>query len=247
MKKSIVALVAIFFVVTNPLVAEARFDWFKNKVKAIAGEQTETLTSGKLSDSKIGQGLKEALKVGITNAVEKVSQTDGYLNNENIKLLLPDKLQKLEKGLRMVGFDEQLDEFILSMNRAAESAAPQARDIFLDSLFDMSIDDAQKIYRGKPTAATDYFRKTAYDRLHKAFQPSVEDSLRKYDVTAKYKVLLDKYATLPFTKNFPAPDIDDYVVGKSLDGLFEVLGQEEQKIRTDPAARVTDLLREVFK
>lgn len=240
------ALLAIVLL-TLPGTASADFGWFKKTFQNVTENRMQEAGDVKLSDTKIGQGLREALKVGINNAVDKVGRTDGYLKNDTIKLRLPEKLRTLEKGLRVVGFDKEVDDFILSMNRAAESAAPQARDIFLNSLFDMTINDAQKIYKGEETAATDYFRSTSYDRLYQSFEPRVEETLKKYDVTAKYQTLLDKYATLPLAKKFPAPDINDYVVGKSLDGLFLILGEEERKIRTDPAARVTDVLRDVFR
>ncbi|MCA9395122.1 MAG: DUF4197 domain-containing protein [Candidatus Omnitrophica bacterium] len=247
MRRSIIVFGAVACLGALASPAHANFSWFKNKLRNLTDQPSGGIENIKLSDTKIGQGLKEALKVGINNTVSQVGRTDGYLKNETIMLRLPEKLRTLEKGLRMVGFDKEVDEFVLSMNRAAENAAPRARDIFLDSLFEMTIEDAQKIYRGDPTAATDYFRKNSYDRLYQSFQPSVQESLEKYDVTAKYQILLDKYASLPLAKKFPAPGIDEYVVNKSLDGLFTVLGEQEQKIRTDPAARVTDLLREVFQ
>jgi len=248
MKNSHLLVTLITFVIVSAVTpAFAQMDWLKSKVNTLKGSPTaDSLKSVKLSDTKIGNGLKEALKVGINNSVNKVGQKDGYLNNDQIKLLLPEKIQKVDKALRMAGFGKQLDEFVLSMNRAAEGAAPQARDIFLDSLFNMSFDDAQKIYKGENTAATDYFKKTSYPKLYDAFKPAVDSSLKKYDVTSKYKVIIDKYQTLPLAKNFPAPSIDDYVVNKSLDGLFLVLGEEEKKIRTDPAARVTKALQELF-
>lgn len=247
MKKILITilLAAVAFLTFNSPVF-AQFDWLKNKVNALKNTDIDALKTAKLSDSKIGEGLKEALKVGVNNAVNAVSKKDGYFNNEQIKLLLPEKLQKIDKAMRLVGFDEQMDELILSMNRAAESAAPQARDIFLNSLFEMSFEDAEKIFKGENTAATEYFKKTSYPKLYAAFKPAVDSSLNKYDVTSKYKIIIDKYQSLPLAKNFPAPSIDDYVVNKSLDGLFLVMGEEEKKIRTDPKARVTKVLREVF-
>ncbi|MGE0267587.1 MAG: DUF4197 domain-containing protein [Candidatus Omnitrophota bacterium] len=240
----IVLAAVVFLKFDSP--ALAQFDWLKKKVNALTSSDMDSLKTAKLSDTRIGEGLKEALKVGINNTVSAVGKKDGYFNNEQIKLLLPEKLQKIDKAMRLVGFDEQMDELVLSMNRAAESAAPQARDIFLNSLFDMPFEDAQKIFKGENNAATEYFRKTAYPKLYTAFKPAVDASLNKYDVTSKYKVIIDKYQSLPLAKNFPAPSIDDYVVSKSLDGLFLVMGEEEKKIRTDPTARVTNVLKEVF-
>ncbi len=234
----------VFHLLTSP--ALAQLDWIKSRLKSLGSENIESLKSASLGQTRVGEGLKEALKVGIKNAVESVGRTDGFFANDEIKLLLPDKLRRLDQGLRMIGMNEQLDAFILGMNRAAEAAAPQAQDIFLDSLFEMSFDDAVKIYQAGDTAATDYFRDKAYDRLFAAFKPTVERTLSNYDVTSQYKSLMAKYKAIPFSKKLPAPSIDDYVVHKSLDGLFHVLAQEETKIRNNPAARVTDVLKEVF-
>jgi hypothetical protein len=198
-----------------------------------------------LSDAKIGSGLKEALKVGTENTVKLTGRTDGYFMNQAIKILMPEKLQTLEKGLRLVGYGPEVDEFVLSMNRAAERAAPQAKKIFWDAIGEMTFDDARKILNGSDTAATDYFRAKTTDTLTAAFRPVVDRAMNEFGVTRQYKELVGRYQAIPFAKS-EALDIDGYVVGKALDGLFHVLGEEEQKIRTNPAARVTDLLKEVF-
>lgn len=200
---------------------------------------------GGLTDAKIGSGLKEALKVGTENAVNLTGHTDGYFLNEAIKILMPKKLQSLEKGLRLVGYGPQVDEFVLSMNRAAERAAPHAKEIFWDAIADMSFDDARKILSGGETAATDYFKDKTTDKLTAAFRPEVDQAMNEVGVTRQYKELVGRYEAIPFAKSV-AFDVDEYVVTKALDGLFFVVGQEERKIRTDPAARVTDLLKEVF-
>ena len=203
------------------------------------GQQSE------LNDAKIGSGLKEALKVGTENTVKLTGRTDGYFMNQAIKILMPEKLQTLEKGLRLVGYGPQVDEFVLSMNRAAERAAPQAKQIFWDAIAEMTFDDAEKILKGSDTAATEYFRNKTSEKLMTAFRPVVDRSMSEFNVTRQYKDLVGRYQAIPFVKT-EALDIDGYVVGKSLDGLFHVLGEEERKIRTNPAARVTDLLKEVF-
>jgi hypothetical protein len=197
------------------------------------------------SDAKIGSGLKEALRIGTENTVKLTGRTDGYFANQAIKILMPEKLQTLEKGLRLVGYGPQVDEFVLSMNRAAERAAPQAKKIFWDAIGEMTFDDARKILNGSDTAATDYFRTKTTDKLTAAFRPVVDRTMNEYGVTRQYKELVGRYQAIPFAKS-EALDIDGYVVSKALDGLFHVLGEEEQKIRTNPAARVTDLLKEVF-
>ena len=198
-----------------------------------------------LSEVKIGSGLKEALKIGTENAVQSTGKTDGYFLNEAIKILMPEKLQKVEKGLRLVGYGPQVDEFVLSMNRAAERAAPAAKQIFWDAIGEMTIGDAQKILSGHETAATDYFKGKTTDKLTTAFKPVVDKAMNEVGVTRQYKDLVGRYQAIPFVKS-ESFDIDQYVVTKALDGLFYTVGEEEKKIRKDPAARVTDLLKEVF-
>ncbi len=198
-----------------------------------------------LNDAKIGSGLKEALKVGTENTVNLTGKTDGYFLNQAIKILMPEKLRTLEKGLKMVGYGPQIDEFVLSMNRAAEQAAPHAKQIFWDAIGEMTFEDAQKILSGNETAATEYFKGKTTGKLTAAFQPVVEKSMNEVGVTKQYNDLVGRYQAIPFVKS-EAFDINHYVVTKALDGLFHVLGEEERKIRTNPAARVTDLLKEVF-
>jgi hypothetical protein len=201
-------------------------------------------TSG-LSDSKIASGLKEALQVGADNSVKLTGKTDGYFGNEAIKILMPSNLRTLEKGLRAVGYGPKIDEFILSMNRSAEAAAPAAKKIFGDAILAMSFDDARKILSGGDTAATDYFKGKTTDQLTAAFQPVVEKTMNQNGVTKQYKALTDQYQSIPFAKS-QSFDINKYVVTKALDGLFYELADQERQIRKDPAARTTSLLKEVF-
>ena len=203
------------------------------------GQQSE------MSDAKIGSGLKEALKVGAENTVSLTGRQDGYFLNQAIKILMPEKLQNLEKGLRAVGYGPQVDEFVLSMNRAAERAAPFAKQIFWDAIGEMTFEDARKILSGNETAATDYFKSKTTDKLTVAFRPVVDQSMNEVGVTRQYKELVGRFQAIPFVKS-ESFDIDQYVLTKALGGLFHVLGEEERKIRTNPAARVTDLLKEVF-
>jgi len=204
------------------------------------GKKTE------LSDEKIASGLKEALQVGTDNTVRSTGQPDGYFGNAAIKILMPEKLRTLEKGLRAVGYGEAVDDFVLSMNRAAERAAPHAKAIFWDAITEMSFEDARQILSGGDTAATDYFRDKTVDRLSAAFAPIVEEAMEEVGVTRQYNELVGRARALPFVKT-ELLDINHYVVAKALDGLFYVLAEEERKIRQDPAARVTNLLKEVFK
>jgi len=200
---------------------------------------------GGLSDAKISSGLKEALKIGTENAVHFTGRLDGYFKNQAIKILMPEKLQTMEKTLRAVGLGRELDEFVLSMNRAAERAAPAAKQIFWDAIGEMTFQDAKKILSGNETAATDYFKAKTTDKLTTAFRPIVDKATNEVGVTRQYKELVGRFQSIPFVKA-ETVDIDRYITTKALDGLFYVVAQEEKKIRTDPAARVTDLLKEVF-
>ena len=198
-----------------------------------------------LSDEKITSGLKEALQVGTDNAVRSTGRPDGYFGNEAIKVLMPEKLRTLEKGLRAIGYGPDVDEFVLSMNRAAERAAPHAKAIFWDAILELSFEDARQIFSGGDTAATDYFRDKTTDKLVGAFTPVVEEAMDEVGVTRQYNQLVGRARAIPFLKS-ELLDINEYVVSKALDGLFYVLAEEERKIRKDPAARITELLKEVF-
>jgi len=196
-------------------------------------------------DSQVVAGLREALTVGTGNAVSLVSVTDGYFSNQAIKILMPDKVQKVADVLGKVGYQKQVDEFVVSMNRAAEKAAPQAKSIFVSAIKEMSIEDAKKILNGGDTAATDFFKAKTSARLYETFKPIVSSSMDEVGATRNYKEMMGRYTALPFMKA-ESVDLDHHVTNKSLDGLFYMVGQEEKKIRTDPAARVTDLLKTVF-
>jgi hypothetical protein len=200
---------------------------------------------GNASDSKSASGLKEALQIGTDHAVDFTGKTDGFFKNEAIKIFLPDKLKTAEKGLRLAGMGTKIDDFELSMNRAAEKAAPAARGIFKDALMQMTFEDASKILTGGNTSATEYFKSKTSEKLSASFRPTVESAMQETGVVKQYQQLAGGIQSLPFGRSQKF-DITDYVVGKALDGLFYMLGQEEKKIRTDPAAQVTPLLKEVF-
>jgi hypothetical protein len=236
----ILMLVAVLLIAVNP--ALAQFD-INKALKGLSGV-TGSGGSG-LSDAKIGSGLQEALKIGTENAVDITGQTDGFFKNQLIKILMPKTLQNMEKPLRLVGYGPQIDEFVLGMNRAAEKSVPFAKDIFWDAIGQMSFDDARKILAGSDTAATDYFKAKTSKKLQTAFKPSVEEVMGQVGVNQQYNELVGRYKDVPFAKSITF-DVNQYVTEKTTDGLFFVVGQEEKKIRTNPAARVTDLLKEVF-
>ena len=240
MNRISLALSLLLLAVVAP--AHAQLDQLLKQFPQIPGGGQ---TSGSLGDVKIGQGLKEALQVATDNAVKLTGKADGYFANQAIKILLPEKLKSLESGLRLVGYGPQVDELVLGMNRAAEHAAPAAKQIFFDAIGDMTINDARKILDGAPTAATDYFKTKTTGQLTTAFKPIVDKSMSQVGVTRQYDELLGRAKAIPFL-NVEQYDLDNYVVGKSLDGLFHVVGEQEKNIRANPSARVTDLLKEVF-
>ncbi len=212
----------------------------------VTGGSSAGRTSGAgLDESTITAGLKDALSIGSKNAVALVSKVNGYFGNQAIKILLPDNIQKAAEMVGKLGHQKEVDDFILSMNRAAEKAAPKATSFFVGAIKEMSVADARKILSGGDTAATDYFRSKTSSKLYDEFKPTIAASMNQVGVTHAYNALMGKVPAVPFAKP-ESLDLDHYVTTKALDGLFLMLGQEEKKIRTNPAARTTDLLKKVF-
>lgn len=208
-------------------------------------EKRVGINASGLSESKVASGLKQALQVGSENAVKIVGKPNGYFSNEAIKIVMPKDLKPLESGMRAIGFGPKIDEFILSMNRSAEAAAPAARNIFIDAILAMSFEDAKKILSGNNTAATEYFKEKTTGHLTDAFTPVVKKTMGENGVVKQYDTLTEQYKNIPFASS-KSLDIDHYVVSKALDGLFYELAEQEKQIRTNPAARTTSLLKEVF-
>lgn len=210
----------------------------KETVKESGGEKG-------LSEEKVIAGLKEALDVGTKKAVKKISKLDGYYRNPKITIPFPPKVEKTAKTLRKIGLDKEVDRFVESMNRAAEKAAPKAVDIFVGAIKKMSFTDARDILGGDETAATEFFRNKTSAELSSLFRPVISGAMDDVGVTRNFKKLMKKYASLPFVKE-EYIDLDEYVTSRALEGLFLMVGEEEKKIRKDPAARVTELLKQVF-
>jgi hypothetical protein len=240
-RRAVLAMLAVGLI---PRRADAQLDELLKQLPQLPGGRGTTSPGG-LGDVRIGEGLKQALQIGTENAVKLTGRTDGYFKNQAIKILMPEKLKTLERGLRAVGYDRDVDDFLLRMNRAAEQAAPSAKKIFWDAIGAMTIDDARGILNGPQTAATDYFKTKTTSQLTTAFSPVVHRTMTDVGVTKQYEDLFARAQRMPFL-SLEAFDLDQYVVGRALDGLFHVVGDEEKRIRTNPAARVTDLLREVF-
>jgi len=211
----------------------------------IPGFGAKANTAAGLSDATIGSGLKEALSVGTQKAVSLVDKPGGYLDNEAIKILVPQNLRTVEKVSRGLGQGARVDEFVASMNHAAETAAPEAETIFAEAVTEMTINDARKLLNGGDTSITEYFKSKTSVRLATAFRPHVEAAMSKNGVTQQYQGLVGQMPWSPFGSG-SSMDINTYVVNKALDGLFYMLGQQEKEIRSNPAARTTALLKQVF-
>lgn len=200
--------------------------------------------TGGLTNTEIIAGLKEALSVGAQQSGNKLSSLDGFFKNAAIKILLPAEAQKVEKTLRDVGLGSLVDKAVLSLNRAAEDAASSAAPIFINAIKGITIQDAVGILRGGDFAATNYLKGKTTDPLAAAFRPVIEKSLSKVNATKYWSDLFTAYNR--FAQNKINPDLSAYVTGKALDGIFYQVGLEEQKIRKDPVARTTEILKKVF-
>ncbi len=197
------------------------------------------------SESEISNGIREALIVGAKNAINETSKKNGFLNNSLIKIPFPAEAQKVEKAARDLGLDAQVDQFIETMNHGAEQASAKATDIFISSIKQMTLQDVYDIWRGDNDAATQYLIRTTSDRLRSEFRPIIKQSLDKVQVTKYWSPLVDNYNKIPFVTKVN-PDLDEYVLEETLEGLFVVIAQEEAAIRENPQARVSEILQRVF-
>jgi hypothetical protein len=197
------------------------------------------------STLEMGKGLKQALLQGTSKSADQLSALNGFFGNASIKILFPPEAKSAEKTLRNLGLNELCDNVILSLNRAAEDAAKQAKPIFIDAIKKMSLQDVSKILLGPPDAATQYFRQTTSAQLILAFKPVIQNSLNKVGATKYYGDAAKEYDKVPFVRKIN-PDMSDYVTQKALDGLFYEIALEELNIRKNIGARSTPLLRKVF-
>ena len=206
----------------------------------------DSTAGGPLDEPTVIAGIKEALKVGTENTVISTSKLDGFLGNQLIRIAIPEQMTTVASTLRKVGFGSQVDELEVGMNRAAERAAGEAKEVFWNAIKGMTVSDAFGILNGGNTAATDYFRGKTSATLKARFQPIVENKIQEVGVSRMYGRVADTYNGLPLAGTQKMVDLDEYVTDKALSGLFTVLATEERKIREDPVARTTDLLRKVF-
>lgn len=223
-----------------PAVSSAQLDGLIKKAQQSVGKVT-----GQTSGVDIGAGLKEALQKGIDKQVTKLTAVDGFYKNEAVKILMPDELQKVDKGLRAVGLGSLADEGIKSLNRAAEDAVKEATPVFVEAVKKMTITDAKKILMGEKNAATVYLQNSTTKPLYDKFLPVVKQSMGKVGADKIWNNLITKYNNLPLTGNVN-PDVNDYVTQKALEGVFKMIAVEELNIRTDISSRTSPLLKKVF-
>lgn len=218
------------------------------------GSSPLTGSSSTLTNEEVIAGLKQALEVGTDTTVLKLNKVNGYLNNPLIKIPFPPEVQRVaDKARELTSFfpggEQLVDDFVVSMNRAAEDAATEAKPIFFDAIKNMSISDGMQILKGADTAATNYLRVNTSSALQAAFKPKIQASMEKVNAQQLWSTLSTTYNTLPSAlRGGPTvtTDLSDYVTGRALNGVFVVVGQEEEKIRKNPLQRVTDLLKRVF-
>jgi len=215
-----------------------------SELQTIADQALEEQTQ--VSNAQIRKGLKQALQKGIDHQVSKLTEENGFYKNDQVKILLPEELQKVDDGLRKIGLGNLADEGLKLMNRAAEDAVKKATPIFVNAIKNMSIADAKQILLGNDNAATEFLRNKTSDQLYNEFYPVVNQSFQDVGADQLWTSAISKYNKIPFQQNVD-PDLSKYVTDQSLNGVFKMIAVEEQQIKEDFSSRTTDLLRRVFK
>ena len=241
----LVVLLAVMSVVS--VTRAALFDFLKPKSET---NSSSAVLAG-LSQEQVAEGLKQALGKGVQTAITNLARPGGFLSNVQVRIPMPEKLQTVEKTLRAMKQDQYADEFVTTMNRAAESAVPEALPIFTDALKSMTIEDAKKLVSGGNDSATQFFKSKGEKQIQEKMTPVIQEATAKTGVTAAYKKLMDQAGGANSflsrlnidTSSF---DVDKYVTQKASDGLFKMIAEEEKRIRENPAARTTELLQKVF-
>ena len=232
-------LVNVFYVAPANAAWNDFLDLFKDHVSTNSNNSS-------LTQSEIISGLKEALIKGGQTAVNVLGKEDGFFTHPELKIKMPEKLQSVESALRKLKQDEIADQFVLSMNRAAEQAVPKATSIFTNIIKSMSIEDAYGVLKGPDNAATEYLRIKGGSQLQQEFLPIVKQVTNSVGVTEKYKALIDNLGMMSNFVDVESLDIDQYVTDKAVVGIFSLVAKEEKLIRENPSKRTTDLLRKVF-
>lgn len=212
--------------------------------KTTNNSSSNTANLGNLTSTQISSGLKEALNIGVTDGVKKLAVTDGFFRNEAVKILMPEKLRKIDTTLRSIGMGSLADEGVKLLNRAAEDAVTEAAPIFTKAITSMTITDAKNILLSSDNAATNYLQTKTQSQLFSAFQPKVKASLGKVGADAVWKNLISKYNT--FTGQSVTTDLNEYVTTETINGVFKMVADKESGIRNTPAMRTTSILQKVF-
>jgi hypothetical protein len=206
---------------------------------------TSNIGSGLLSNADIGAGLREALDLGIEKQVTKLTQKDGFLGNQMVKILLPEELKKVDKGLRDIGLSSLADEGLKVLNRAAEDAVGEATPIFVNAVKGITFNDAKNILLGDDNAATSYLKNGTKSELYTKFNPVIKNSFDKVGADKVWSSIITKYNSIPFV-NKVNPDLTDYTTQEALKGVYTMIAVEEKEIRNKVGSRSTDLLQKVF-
>ena len=197
------------------------------------------------SEAEVATGLRSALEVGISNAVKITSENGGFFNNSLIRIPFPPEAARMERTLRDIGLGSQVDQFVRTMNSAAEEASKKATPIFVNAIRQMTFTDVMNIWRGDSMAATQFLQRTTSDQLRQAFNPVIKDAIDKVELTSLWNPLASAYNSVPFITPVN-PNLEDFITDRALTGLFKMVALEEAAIRRDPAARVNDILKRVF-
>ena len=230
----------VLLLLAAPAAGFAQGGFLKKAREVVSGKE------GALSSEEIARGLKEALGQGASKGTDQAAKVDGYFGNGKIRIPFPPEVQQVERKLRAVGLGSKVDEFVLSLNRAAEDAADEAKPIFLKAITSLTVPDALGILRGEKNSATQYLKRTTSPDLTTAFSPLIKTSLDKVSATRYYADLVNTYNKLPLVKKVN-PNLGEYATQKAIDGLFTLVEEEEANIRANPAARTSELLKKVFK
>jgi hypothetical protein len=228
-----------------PLSSELKAQSWLEKGKQALEQVTSGSQDEQLHDETVGQGLKEALKVGTANVVDELGQPGGFFNHQQLHIPLPASLDRVQSVLNKVGASSMLDDLELKINQAAERATPKAKDMFWQAISEMTFQDVTSIYNGPDDAATRYFEDKMSIPLASEMKPTVQETLNQVGAVQSFEQIMDKYNSVPLAPKVQA-DLSTYTLDKTLEGIFTLLAEEEAAIRNDPAKRTTELLRTVF-
>jgi len=245
-RRSLVILMSLLLSASLlPTPSPAQSNWLQKGREMLGGSGAPTAGTANLSNQQIAAGLKDALRVGSENVVGRLGTLNGFNADPQVRIPLPNSLDRVRSALRPLGMSPMLDDLEVKLNRAAEVATPKAKQLFMDSIDAMTLDDVMAIYNGPPDAATRYFQGKMSQPLAAEMRPIVAESLSEVGAVQSYDAVMGQYRSLPLVPEVKT-DLTGYVVDKGMDGIFHYLAQEEAAIRQNPAKRTTELLQQVF-